>query len=198
MRRTLVTTALLLLATTSVQAENFTYKGRSVTMPDGGRNAVFEETIRKAIDMAETLPPKYKSLAAQVSDLRYEPLPSDATGTKGYQNVTGTYVIESKDSLKGHISFYRNPAFLSPANYVLSLVGNGIYRQRHAKFVEAKSKGDKATADYYETIFAKKDLKLTLKAECEIMDSELGVMKALALDPKLIDATAKERNNRGC
>lgn len=200
MRSTSLAAVLLLLAAHPAWAESFTYKGRNVTMPDGGRNAMFEDYIRKAIDMAETLPPKYKSLAAQVTDLRYEPIPSDATDTTAHQNVTGTYVIESKDSLKGHISFYRNPAFISPSNYVMSLVGNGIYRQRHAKYVEAQKKGDKAQIDYYEAIMMgkKKDLKLALKAECEIMDTEIGVMKALALDPKRIDAMTKERNNRGC
>lgn len=188
-----------------VRAETISYRGRTIAMPDGGNNALFEEHIRKAIDMVESLPPKYKTLGNYIKDLRYKPLPANATNTAAYENIVGTYVIESKDAVKGHIMFPRNPAFLAPANYAMSLVTNGVYYQWHSKYVEArqrmgKSPNEQAKSDlaYYEALLGKKDLNLVIKAECEIMDVTIGTMKSLGLDAKKIDATTKERNNRGC
>jgi hypothetical protein len=181
-----------------LSAETIDYKGRKITVPDGGKNELFLESIRKAIDIVEKMPPKLKALGGLITDLRYDPTPSDATNTSAYQNITGVYIVESKESLKGHIQFFRSPVYASPANYAKSIVGNGVYRQRHAKYIEARKTGDKAYMDYYENIVTKKDLKLTLKAECEVMDVDIGVTKALEMDPKLINALTKERSNRGC
>lgn len=188
----------LLLAALPARAETNTYKGRTITMPDGGRNELFDEYIHKAIDLVDGLPAKYKTLGNLVKDLRYEPIPSGATGTTAHDNIVGVYVVESKDAVKGHIRFPRNPAYLMPASFALSLVGNGIYYQWHSKYVEARRQQNKEEAAYYEAILAPKDLKMRIKAECEIMGTHIGVMKALDMDPKRIDATVKERNNRGC
>lgn len=177
-RLALVLIASLALASGSALAsQQVPYKGRTITVGDSPAAGECLIQLRKAIDMVEGLPSHLRSLGGEVKALRCDP--PATTGNEAYDSVVGVYVINNTNGGRNYIDFRRNPAFLSPARYALSLVGNGIYASQPA--LPTDNKG--ASRQHL---------------ECKILLTELDTIRALQLDPRMIDGYSKEINQRGC
>lgn len=190
----------------AAQAEQvIDYRNRVITMGGSPRASACLAVVKRGIDMVETLPPKLKSLGQKVKSLRCDPLPADAPHTRAEDNVTGIYVMESRDEARGHILFRRDPNYLEASNIAVSLVGNGIYAQRHSDLIEGKRQLAKspnpalqAKVDRLQKIVSKSDMDLTVKAECELLDAQYGTLKALGADPRDLSGLSKFMLRRGC
>jgi len=181
----------------AAQSETLTYKGRTIKgSPDGRGNAMFFETIKRAIDMAETLPPRQRELAAMVTDLRYEPPTAGARDIT--DSIIGVYTVGADWKVPGYISFRRNPAMSSALDYLQSLVGNAGYDVWRLRRLEAQRKNNKGEDTYYANLMAKKDPDLNVLAECAQLNDQMAVLKAVDADPRRIDNLSKTINNRNC
>lgn len=186
-----------------VVAEPIAYKGRIITVGPSPRAAACVELVRKGIDLVDGLPARLKGLGGKVRDLRCNPLPAEARHDRSEDNVTGIYMMESKDEAKGHILFRRDPAYISGGNVAVSLVTNGVYAQRHRDWIEAKKQAGKssearAKAERLEKIVTKSDIDLVVKAECELLDAQYGVLKALGEDANKLAGLSRFMARRGC
>lgn len=162
----------LSLAGSALAGEPVSYKGRIIAVGDSPAASECLNMLRRGIDLVEGLPAGLRGLGGEVKALRCDP-PSNPTNDPR-DNVTGVYVRKG-----GFIDFRRNPAFLSPAKYALALVSNGVYASQPTLPADAAGP-------------ARRQL------ECRIMKTELETVRALKLDPRLIDSYSAEIANRKC
>lgn len=204
--RGIVAAVVLLLAALPAQGQDgIQYRGRVITLGGSPRAAACLELVKKGLDMAETLPAKWRALSGKVRQLHCNPLPAEAVHSHVADDVTGVYVVDRDDPAKSAIVFRRDPTFVSARDIVLSLVGNGVYAQRALDLAEGRRQlaksGDpalKARVERLEKIVSKSDLDLTVKAECENMEAVYGTMKALGADPNDLSGLSKFMLRRGC
>lgn len=173
----ILATSLVLSAGSALASQQVPYKGRTITVGDSPAASECLIMLRKGIDMVEGLPPHLRSLGGELKSLRCDPPPT--TGNEASDTVVGVYVRHSPTDGHGYIDFRRNPAFLAPYSYTLSLIGNGIYASQQA--LPTDNLG--ASRQHL---------------ECKILMTELEAIRALKLDPRMIDGYSKEINQRGC
>ncbi len=173
------------------------YKGRTIVMGDSAAASQCLELVKKGIDMADTLPPKLKSLGSAVKDLKCDPPRMGSNEVR--DNVVGVYTMTSKTEAKGFIDFRRSPASLTAAQYTVALVVDGVYAGWHRDSVRAAkdpAQGDKAR--HLETILTKGNLSDVLNAECVILSTTRDTLQALDLDPRHASGVARTMRERNC
>lgn len=199
MKPSIILGALLAFTAAYAHAANsaMDYKGRRITAAEGGKADECVALLRKAIDMAGTLPAKQRSLAAEVKDLRCLPL-DDAQRTNAVaDNTIGIYTVASPNSADGYIRFPLNATRLSAAEVVMSLVGNGHYARWHHAYLAAKAKGD-PSAQHYRAILTHSDQKAMNVAECQMLDDRRAVAKALDLGDRWLTSIDRQSKLRAC
>lgn len=179
------------------------YKGRHIQVGPGEQSAQCLALLRKAIDMTAELRPKQRAMAAEIKDLRCNPRPSTGKSNEVKDNTVGVYTMTSLDDPSGHINFPIEAGVLSPAEVVLSLVGNAGYARWHHAYLAAKKTAAadpaaKAEMERLRNLFSGADKTARLKAECELLDSDYEAAKALDLGEKRLRSINRQMTNRGC
>jgi hypothetical protein len=173
------------------------YKGRALTgSADPRANAAFYEIVKKAIDMAEQLPPRQKALAARIPDLRYDPSLNDAPTV--VDSLVGTYVFGRSINDRGSIVFRLNPAMSSPLDYLLAIVANATYDVWRVRLIDAGAVNDAEKIDYYRRLLSRQDPDANILAGCVQLADMLAVYDAVDADPRKTDKLSKETTDRGC
>lgn len=193
-----VAAAAILAAGSVLAADAVEYKGRRIQAAAGGQAAECLALVRKAIDMTAQLPAAQRALAAEVTDLRCQPVPADRRGNEVADNTIGVYTMASPDAPGGYIRFPLKPGELSAADVAVSLVGNGQYARWHRAYLAARRQGDQPAAGRYHGILTHSDQKAVAAAECQLLDHRRAAIKALDLGERRLAAVNRQSTLRGC
>lgn len=178
--------------------EAIAYRGFTLRGAPSGDSTAFFEVARKGIDMVASLPPRLRALGSLTRDIRYLPVPAAAPGRRADDDITCIYTMASADEAAAYIGCHRNPIYLDAASVAVSLIGNGVYAQRHRDYLDAKRKGDVAKAERLGKIVKKTDIDLTVKAECEVFAAYRDTIKALDLDHRAVEGINRLMYDRNC
>jgi hypothetical protein len=157
-------------------SDSVTYKGYTIHTTSGEDGRRFVEFVKAAIDMTEQLPPDLLKLARAVTDLRYEPHPSN--DKDGGAILLGIYEHDAKTG-KGYMGYAENYATRGQVNFVITMVYAAIYQRRD----QAVGKTSVSTED---------------KGDCELEDYEIKTMEALKFDAIEINRRYKRRTYHRC
>lgn len=175
------------------------YKGRKIQYAADGSGSECLALLRRAIDMTAELPPKLRTLAAEIKDLRCSPIPEERRTNAVVDNTIGVYTMRSPDNPDGYIRFPLKPGSLSAADVAMSLMGNGSYARWHRAYLSARQKGpDDPVARKYHALLTKSDVKALLIAECEMMENERTAILALDLGERRAASINRRMSVRGC
>jgi len=129
-----------LLVPPSTTMEEVAYRGRTIRTLKTEEGRRFLELIKRAIDLAETLPPDLAALARGTTDLRYEP--TEDYDRRGGAIFTGEWRHDA--SGKGYMAYPRGIELRQPRELTLNLVAGGVYARRDAAHVHTTIRADPA------------------------------------------------------
>lgn len=180
------------------------YRGRSLRSDGSPGGRAFLDTMRRTIDLAETLPPDLARLARLVTDLRFDPgLRVAGTGELTGDLASGTVSIAYPDMFRA----------MAPAGLALGLVSAGYYvdgmravAEADRALAEARWRGDAAAAARAEVLLRERrrlidpqgDPASLKRSRCDLLDRELRAMTALAMDAAEINRRTRSRSDLGC
>jgi hypothetical protein len=198
------------------RASAIEYKGRTIVGSnyDGINNDLYFDTVKKAIDMIETLPPDLRKAVGSIRRVFYNPPSPQRQRNDAYTNIVGVYTIGPKFEEPAPIIFYKDMKFSAPYEVAMSIVGNSMYAEDHQRMIELRRQmgtmraaGD-TSSDKYKTlekehanlqaVLDKTDQKLLNVDACRGLKRSFDVLKAWKVRTDEQDAIGRRLSARGC